>query len=244
MSVQIFSPEGKYLDKLVSLSLLTTLPTSLKTSLTHTLEAHSMSQWVLKEISTYLRGAVFVYESSKKYLRTISLGSRESPDGIALSSDGKLIYIADTNNFCVLVNSTDNKSSHLLTNESGGSPGNSRDPCRVTVGTPDGHIFVSDSQAALVQVYTPSGQHVRRITTDGNNWVVLSPQLISSSPVQRNTVFKSSQGKLIRKIEKAGGVLLKKPLGVTVHWASGMVYFADTFNHRIVGFPIISVKGL
>lgn len=184
--------------------------------------------------------AVVVYQPDGKYLREMD-GTFNDPSGVAVSADGSLVYVADK--FHVSVFTSDGKFSHYL----GGT--DSITPCGVAVG-PDGNIYVSDYSSRCVQVYSPSGQHVRQIGRAPS-----TPQVVELvSPVNvavssRGLVYIADTNTDRVQVFNATGTFLynvtglAKPSGVAVT-NSGKVYACMKYKSTIVAFRDRELDGL
>jgi len=143
-------------------------------------------------------------------------GDFNCPEGVALSSDGELVVVADSLNHRVQLFSRDGTFLHAF-GRKGRSAGEFDMPGGVAVGTvgaaaaaaadgrgrpPDTHIVVTDQGNGRVQLFERDGTFVRTVSRDG-----------------------SEPG------------CLKEPTGVAVT-RSGLIVVADYQNHRVQLFDI------
>lgn len=118
-------------------------------------------------ICGFANDVVVAYQSDGKFLRQIAPGHYPAttnfgaPRGVALNADGTLIYMTDIGRCRVSVFTSDGNFSHYI-GKSGSGIADLSTPSNVAVG-PDGNVYVADDTMGRVQVYTPSGQHVRQI---------------------------------------------------------------------------------
>lgn len=183
--------------------------------------------------------AVVVYNSDGKFLRQIGSDQLSRvPRDVAVSPDGSLVYVTDIKRSNYLsVFTSDGQFSHYIGDES---------PilhslAGVAVG-PDGNIYVSDDTDNCVQVYTPSGQHVRQLgqtasSSDAqgtrNPWgVAVSPEglvYVTDRTHHRVQVFNSTGTFLY-------AVPVPRPFGLAVS-SNGMVYVSSREKDVIHAFP-------
>lgn len=184
---------------------------------------------------------VVVYQSDGKFQRHIGAGVLDSPSGVAVNADGSLVYVTDIKANSLSAFTSEGKFSHHIGKfgESGGDLGV---PFGVAVG-PDDNVYVADYFNCRVQIYTPSGQHVRQIGQGS------TPQAFSFSPNSRS-ISVASDGLVyvaefghnrVLVFSPTGAFLyeitgLAKPSGVAVS-PSGMVFFSLNSKKKIVAVP-------
>ena len=165
------------------------------------------------------------------------------PRGIAVSPDGQRIYLTDTGNKKVFAYDPDGQELARW-GEEGSKNGEIIEPVGIAVDD-EGQVYVADTGNRRVQVFDPDGKFVKVLSVSGWEEFYSEPYLAISGPdlfvtdSYNHRAARYRDGQLIYSwgTSGSGNGEFNRPIGIAVD-SQGLVYVADTLNHRIQQFNL------
>jgi DNA-binding beta-propeller fold protein YncE len=200
-------------------------------------------------------GAVFVFEPSGKYLRTIGRlrggeGYFERPTGIAVDSEAQRIYVADTARNKIVVLDMQGKVLSTI-GKRGDGDGEFNFPTELRLNGPN--LMVVDAMNFRVQVFDRSGVFQYSIGKLGDNvGAMFRPKAVAVDSEGDLYVVDGALG-LVQVFNRQGQLLyyfgsqgthageFQLPAGLFID-RDDHVYVVDSFNRRIQVFQYVGLK--
>jgi DNA-binding beta-propeller fold protein YncE len=164
------------------------------------------------------------------------------PRGIAVSADGT-VYVTDTGNKRVLAYSPTGERLHVWGQE-GSADGELIEPVGIDVND-QGEVVVADTGNRRIQFFSATGQFLRQWRVRGWEDFYTEPYLatagadvyVTDSGQHRFARYRDGNLQATWGKTGKGSGELNRPIGIAAA-GSGMVYVADTMNHRIQRFVV------
>ena len=189
-------------------------------------------------VSDYSNANIKMFTIQGQHVRTIDRGSTTfKPFGITISPDGH-IYVCDVANHCVCVFDVNGK--FLFSFGSHGSGDECFDSPRDLCFAGDGFLYITDVDNSRICVYDKDGKFIRKFTTTYKPMCMDATDcghLIVSSFWSRKVMIYTTGDDLVHGFGEGGSELGQFifPFGVSVD-SDGLIYIADSGNHRIQVF--------
>jgi len=199
-------------------------------------------------VSDSMRAAIFVFDKRGKFLRALD-GPRggprfQRPTGLAIDSQGELIYVADTLRHHVLVLKFDGELVRVM-GRRGIGPGEFNYPAAIALAS--GEIYVVDSMNFRIQVFNPEGHVLRNIGRVGDRTgALVRPKgialdsdghiYVTDALLEVVQIF-DIDGNLLHHFGSSGNATAKfaLPSGIYIG-PRDRIYVADSQNQRVQVF--------
>ena len=169
------------------------------------------------------------------------------PEGIATDLAGNVV-VADTLNDRIQVLSAETGEPLLVFGRAGNGAGEFHHPAGVAVEAETGNIVVTDTQNNRVQVFSSAGaylktlQHVSRRADNlsaPHEAIVLPGIGMVITDMMNDRLVGGTEGTALDSWSElqVEGLPLRRPHGLAFDRVMGLLYVADTGNHRVVAIP-------
>lgn len=202
-------------------------------------------------VSDSIRAKVFVFEEDGDFSHNISAKEFQRPVGLAISADGKKLYIVDTLASQIHITTLDGKYINSI-GKKGNGKGEFNRPTFMDVGS-NGNLYVSDSMNHRVQVFDKDGDFIRKFGQLGQEIGSFgSPRGISldshgniyvSDTMFNNIQIFNQDGELLMLLggygDKKGQFALPEDISIT---SQNTIHVTDVNNGRIQIFRLINTE--
>lgn len=197
---------------------------------------------------------ILVFAPAGKLVRTVVHPSLERPTGIAVDSQRRRIYVADSSgrssaNHGVRIFDLDGTYVGTF-GERGTGPGQFQFPTYLAL-DPRGHVYVTDTLNARIQVFDPDGRYLRTLGGRGDAVGMFDKPKGVALDTFGNVYVVDSAWSNVQIFNQRGDVLLFfaargrtpgllfNPTGIAVD-AKNRIYVADAFNGRVAVYQLIN----